>query len=130
MDIVCHLPFGKSIQVLKEACKVMMHKCINADNDVHIRDLASYLLAPDPKTEKKIPIEDLENDAIVAVQGGSDNTSTALVVIFYFLMVHRYYFDALRKELNVMFPNPTAVLDPSTLMGIRKLGKNWRLMAR
>jgi len=115
MDIMWHLPFGKSMQKIRYRAIDMMRKRVQADKDVEIRDLASHLLAGDPHTGEQISQEDLDLDAVVAIQGGSDNIATLLGLVFFYITAHPQYYHAIREELQTIIPEPTGYIDIDTL---------------
>ena len=51
-------------------------------------------------------LRDLERDAVIAILGGSDNTSLALALSCYFLASEPQYVPRLRTELAKAFPDP------------------------
>ncbi|KZT05810.1 cytochrome P450 [Laetiporus sulphureus 93-53] len=118
MDIIWHLPVGRSLTRLRDVAAQFMQRRIETDDNVTIRDLSSYLLAGDSVTGDKIPHEDLKVEAIIAIQGGSDNTSTTLAHIFYFLLSRPEYYTMLRAELDNVFANPMDHLDHGTLASL------------
>ncbi|KAI0046882.1 cytochrome P450 [Auriscalpium vulgare] len=113
MDLVWHLPAGKDMHELRRRAADMVRARINVVKPQALRDLMSYLIEA-----ADIPKEDLELDAIVAIQGGSDNTSITMGLAFYFMLSEPGTFDALRSELEKAFPDPTGSLPPAELAGL------------
>ncbi|KAF8526942.1 cytochrome P450 [Hysterangium stoloniferum] len=118
MDIMWHLPAGSEMQKLRNFAAETMRARIKADQDVQIRDLSSYLIDGNLSTEEKISQEDLELDAMVAIQGGSDNTSTTMILAIYFLLSRPPCYEKLQSELDSAFPDPLGCLDGGKLMGL------------
>ncbi|KAF8529305.1 cytochrome P450 [Hysterangium stoloniferum] len=118
MDIIWHLPVGKSMHKIRHRAAAMMRARVKAEKDVDMRDLSSHLLGGDPQTGEPLPQADLDLDAVVAVQGGSDNTAIILALAFYYLLSHSLDYERLRAELDHAFPDPTGHLDMAKLTGL------------
>lgn len=110
MDLIWHLPFGRSMHFLTDAAGAMMRTRIQRAKDTDMLDLTSYLLA-----SSEIPLKDLELDAVVAVQGGSDNTGTTMAIGLFFLLAAPHYYAKLQAELDATFKDKTGPLDWDTL---------------
>ncbi|KAF8894853.1 cytochrome P450 [Infundibulicybe gibba] len=116
MDLAWHLPLGKSMVRLRTRMSLAMQRRVKVDADTTMRDLTSYLLEGETTSGKKIPLTDLELEAIVAVQGGSDNTSTTMTLAIYYMLSSPYpYYATLQAELAKAFPDPNGSLDWGTL---------------
>jgi hypothetical protein len=74
-----------------------------------------------PRTGTKISLSDLELDAIVAIQGGSDNTGTTMAFAIYFMLANPSTYKNLQAALEEAFPDPCAPLDKTVLAGIPML---------
>ncbi|GJJ15379.1 hypothetical protein Clacol_009655 [Clathrus columnatus] len=114
MDIIWHLPFGSSMHQIQHRAAAMMRKRQGAGWKVDMSDLASYLLSGDPSTGQHLPQGDLDLDAVVAIQGGSDNTAIILSLAFFYLLSRRVtttsgnqtrYYDQLYTELRSAIPD-------------------------
>ncbi|KAJ7488119.1 cytochrome P450 [Mycena latifolia] len=114
MDIAWHLPQGKSMVRLRQFAAAVMRRRVQASADTAMRDLTSYLLDGRTSSGDPIPLEDLELDAVVAIQGGSDLTATVLCLAFYYILAsestHGYY-SKLQQELDDTFPPRDDTLD-------------------
>ncbi|KAI0341085.1 cytochrome P450 [Trametopsis cervina] len=117
MDIMWHIPAGRSMHRLLEIAEDMMRTRVQA-GAVKIRDLTSYLLDGHPRTGQQIPLADLQLDALVAIQGGSDNTGTTLGFAVWGMLSSPSTYQALQAALDKAFPDPLAPLDKKTLASI------------
>ncbi|CCM06429.1 uncharacterized protein FIBRA_08690 [Fibroporia radiculosa] len=115
MDIIWHLPVGRSMVRLRDVAATMMRNRIKSNDNIQLRDLASFLLSSNPETGERIPHSDLEIEAVVAMQGGSDNTSTTMALAFYFMLANPTYYAMLQEELDNAFPDRAGDLDPTKL---------------
>ncbi|KIJ54456.1 hypothetical protein M422DRAFT_58037 [Sphaerobolus stellatus SS14] len=115
MDIAWHMPFGQSMQRIRYRAIDMMRKRVKAAKEVEIQDLASHLLAGDPQTGEQIPQGDLDLDAVVAIQGGSDNIATILALALYFITAQPHYYQYLRAELDQVVSGSIGDLDIKVL---------------
>ncbi|KAF7335623.1 Cytochrome P450 [Mycena venus] len=112
MDLAWHLPMGKTMVRLKNVAATMMRNRVKADAETTMRDLTSYLLDGRTSSGDAIPLTDLELEAVVAIQGGSDNTSTTLSLAFYHMLISPYgYYSKLQQELDHAFPQRAGPLD-------------------
>ncbi|KDR66920.1 hypothetical protein GALMADRAFT_106087 [Galerina marginata CBS 339.88] len=114
MDISWYLPAGQSLDRLRNLAAAMMRNRVKADAETTRRDLTSYLLEGETSSGERIPLKDLELDAVVAMQGGSDNTSTTMCLAFYYMLASNLeygYYDQLQKEVDGAFPDPSGPLD-------------------
>ncbi|KAF8590792.1 cytochrome P450 [Ramaria rubella] len=118
MDIIWHLPVGKSMHGVRRRAAAMMRTRMRAEKDVDMCDLASHLLAEDPQTGQQLSQADLDLDALVAIQGGSDNTSITLVLALYFLLSCPRSYQDLRAELDKTFPDPAGHIEPNKLLDL------------
>ncbi|KAJ7097294.1 cytochrome P450 [Mycena belliarum] len=110
MDLAWHIPLGKSMVRLRDVAAAMMRNRVKADSDVTMRDLTSYL--GQTTSGERIPLTDLELDAVVAIQGGSDNTSTTLSLAFYYMLTSPHgYYAKLQQELDETFHDRDGPLD-------------------
>ncbi|KAJ7583448.1 cytochrome P450 [Mycena floridula] len=112
LDILWHIPGSRSVHYLREVAASLMRTRVKA-SDVKIRDLTSYLLEGDPRTGKQISLSDLELDAIIAIQGGSDNTATTMALAIYFILAYPSMYKRLQAELEQVFPESISPLDRS-----------------
>ncbi|EGN93361.1 hypothetical protein SERLA73DRAFT_189569 [Serpula lacrymans var. lacrymans S7.3] len=118
MDLVLHLPKSKYLFRLIDIGADMIRTRIQADKDVTMRDLSSYLLEGDAQSGEKLSQADLELDSAVAVQGGSDNTAVIISLAFYFMLVQPKYYEMLRAELDGAFSDCTGHLDNTKLANL------------
>ncbi|KAF8178952.1 cytochrome P450 [Pholiota molesta] len=104
MDLIWHLPAGKSMVRLRERAAAMMRTRVKADSTTTVRDLTSYLVRFSASVGHSIPC--------------SDNTSTTMALAFYFMLSapKQYgYYSRLRAELDAAFPDPLGGLSLETL---------------
>ncbi|KAJ7748813.1 cytochrome P450 [Mycena maculata] len=66
-------------------------------------DICSHLLVGDSESAKKLSDEDLEHDALFAIQAGSDTSSGVLILLLYYILANRDVYQKLTQELNVHF---------------------------
>ncbi|KAF8515285.1 cytochrome P450 [Gautieria morchelliformis] len=118
MDILWHLPAGKGLHRMQHVATEMMRTRIKADKNVEMRDLASYLIEGNTQTGEKIPLPDLEVEAVVAITAGSDTTSVVLSITTYFLLADPSNYQKLQAELDHAIPDRTGYLDPNTLINL------------
>ncbi|KAL4262103.1 cytochrome P450 family protein [Pleurotus pulmonarius] len=121
MDLIWHLPAGNSMVLLRERAAAMMRNRVRMDSATTTRDIASYLLEGVMQSGEKIPLTDLELEAVVAIQGGSDNTSTTMALAFYFILSapREYaYYTRLQAELDAAFPDPLGPLSLESLSAL------------
>nr|VWO96798.1 Cytochrome P450 monooxygenase AKT7 (EC (AK-toxin biosynthesis protein 7) [Ganoderma boninense] len=109
MDILWHLPLTARMRAHEKNAAEMMRTRVKAVDLPGYRDLSSYLIDGD------VCLKDLEADAIVAIIGGSDNTSITVTFAIYFLLAAPEYHRRLRKELDDAFPDPASPLSLATL---------------
>ncbi|KAJ8463955.1 hypothetical protein ONZ51_g9915 [Trametes cubensis] len=109
LDILWHMPATKNMHTLEHLAATMMQRRMKSKDLPEFRDLSSYLL------EAEIPQNELEADAVVAIMGGSDNTSITVSLAIFYLLSHRRYYDRLREELFQTFPDPMASLQMDEL---------------
>ncbi|KAL1949719.1 hypothetical protein VTO73DRAFT_8600 [Trametes versicolor] len=102
LDILWHMPFTKKMHLLDDLAALMMTNRVKSKDLPEYRDLSSYWMAAG------IPQHELETDAVVAIIGGSDNTSITVSIAIYFLLAHREYYNRLYAELAQAFPDPMA----------------------
>ncbi|KAI9056790.1 cytochrome P450 [Trametes sanguinea] len=112
LNILWHLSLTKPMRAVERLAAQMMRTRAESVDLPEYRDLASYLLEAD------IPMHELETDAIVAIIGGSDNTSITTSLAIFFLLSHREYYDRLRKELDAAFPDPMCSLQTEELTAL------------
>ncbi|TFK91285.1 cytochrome P450 [Polyporus arcularius HHB13444] len=112
MDIMWHIPTSKTMRHLISNSKEMMLTRLKTKPRPGQRDLMSYLI------EAGVPQLDLEREALVAIQAGSDNTSITMSLSLYFLLAEPRYYDQLQTELDKAFPNPTGPLPVNDLMAL------------
>ncbi|KAI0046870.1 cytochrome P450 [Auriscalpium vulgare] len=113
MDILWHIPVGKDMHELQKRAADMVRTRLNVVKPQALRDLMSYLIEAG-----NIPQEDLELDAVIAIQAGSDNTSITMGLAFYFMLSEPDTLDTLRSELEKAFPDPTGALPPAELAAL------------
>ncbi|KAM5544703.1 hypothetical protein V8D89_001601 [Ganoderma adspersum] len=112
LDILWHLPLTARMHAHEKNAAEMMRNRVEAVDLPGYRDLSSYLA---------ICLKDLEADAIVAIIGGSDNTSITVTLAIYFLLSTPEYYHRLRKELGEAFPDPASPLSLNTLAELELL---------
>ncbi|THH05069.1 hypothetical protein EW146_g10002 [Bondarzewia mesenterica] len=117
MDILWYIPGSESIHRLRHVAASMMRKRVQAKG-VKIRDLSSYLIEGDPRSGEQISMSDLEVDAVIAIQGGSDNTGITLALAIYFILSHLPAYHTLQADLDNVFPDATAPLDKRKLAAV------------
>ncbi|PIL32218.1 cytochrome P450 [Ganoderma sinense ZZ0214-1] len=113
LDILWHLPFTARMRRHGDHAIEMMHKRVEAVDLPGYRDLASYLI------DGGVSGLDLDADAVVAIVGGSDNTSITVTFAMYFLLATPEFYLRLRKELDAAFPDPAV---PLSLNKLAELG--------
>ncbi|KAF8069224.1 cytochrome P450 [Lyophyllum atratum] len=111
LDILWHLPASQDVHQLRRAAQRMMQNRVKQSKNVDIQDVSSYLLAGDPASGDHIPDTELEIDALVAVQAGSDNTATLLGMAFYYILADRRIYRKLQQELDAHFSDPKDTLE-------------------
>ncbi|KAF7297941.1 Protein-S-isoprenylcysteine O-methyltransferase [Mycena chlorophos] len=114
VDLAWHIPPGKNMVRLREDCaKKMVHRVESSDK-VLVPDLASYWLNAE---EHRPTLEDMKVDAVIAQQGGSDNTAITLSLAIFFLVTseHGASIAKLRAELDEAFADPTGTLNLDVL---------------
>ncbi|KAI0648784.1 cytochrome P450 [Trametes meyenii] len=109
LDILWRLPTSRSMRRLIENSRYMMHSRLQAKELPPYRDLSSYLI------EAGLPQLDLEREALVAIQAGSDNTSITMSLVLFFMLAEPRYYQRLRAELEQTFANPLGPLPASDL---------------
>ncbi|TFK91279.1 cytochrome P450 [Polyporus arcularius HHB13444] len=112
MDILWHIPTSKTMRRLISNSREMMLNRLKTKPRPGQRDLMSYLI------EAGVPQLDLEREALVAIQAGSDNTSITMSLSLYFLLAEPRYYKKLQAELDKAFPNPTGPLPVNELMAL------------
>ncbi|KAI0706361.1 cytochrome P450 [Earliella scabrosa] len=100
MDILWHAPATRDMHILVRRAAEMTQKRVKTKDLPAFRDLMSYLI------DGGVRLRDLERDAVIAILGGSDNTSLALALSCYFLASEPQYVPRLRAELSKAFPDP------------------------
>ncbi|GJE88926.1 cytochrome P450 [Phanerochaete sordida] len=110
LDIVWRLPLGRSMHRLTEIAAELMDHRLRITEPPSFRDLVSFLAE-----DETVPERDLRLEAIVAIQGGSDNTSITMTLAAYFITTQQKYFQLLRTELETMFTDPIGPLPDSSL---------------
>lgn len=63
----------------------------------------------------KIPQADLELEAVIAVQAGSDNSGMTVGLALFFLLASPEYYSKVQTELDATFSDKTGPLDMDTL---------------
>ncbi|KAJ3018977.1 hypothetical protein NUW54_g201 [Trametes sanguinea] len=111
-DILWHLSVTKPMHLLQRLAAQMMRDRVNSVDLPEYRDLASYLLEAD------IPLHELETDAIVAIIGGSDNTSITTSLAIFYLLTHPEYYRRLRSEVDEAFPDSMASFQTEELAAL------------
>ncbi|PIL32262.1 cytochrome P450 [Ganoderma sinense ZZ0214-1] len=109
LDILWHLPLTARMRAHEKNAAEMMRTRVKAVDLPGYRDLSSYLI------DGEVCLKDLEADAIVAIIGGSDNTSITVTFAIYFLLSTPQYYRRLRKELDEAFLDPASPLSLNTL---------------
>ncbi|KIP04469.1 hypothetical protein PHLGIDRAFT_193285 [Phlebiopsis gigantea 11061_1 CR5-6] len=110
MDLIWHLPVGGAVHRMLLLGAQMVHTRLQVKEQAPYRDLMSYLTA-----DGKIHVDDLELDAVIAILGGSDNTSITMALAVFFLTTEPRYYEQLRAEVAAAFPDPNAPLEHDTL---------------
>lgn len=129
LDIVWRLPLGRAMHRLTELAAELMENRLRVAEPRSFRDLVSFLVRPlhpfcgralsSRQTEDgTIPERDLHLEAIVAIQGGSDNTSITMTLATYFIVTQPHTLAALRAELAAAFPDPTGPLPDDRLSAL------------
>ncbi|KAI0648753.1 cytochrome P450 [Trametes meyenii] len=112
MDILWHMPITRKMHRLDEFAALMMKARVHSTDLPEYRDLASFLIAAG------LSQRELETDAIVAIIGGSDNTSITVSLAIYFLLANNQYYVRLRQELDNAFPDKMASLHVDDLASL------------
>ncbi|KAJ7149971.1 cytochrome P450 [Mycena filopes] len=117
IDLAWHLPVGKAQVRLRDECAQMMQTRVQKDSEVMMRDITSYFL---DAGDARPPLEDMQVDAVVATQGGSDNTSTTTSLACYYMLSteNGRQWQKLRAELDAACPDPAAPLSWDTLASL------------
>ncbi|KAI8969884.1 cytochrome P450 [Trametes punicea] len=112
LDILWHVPATRRMHTLEDLAAQMMRARVQSKDLPEHRDLSSYLL------EAEVPLHELETDAVVAIMGGSDNTSITTSLAIFYLLWNRQYYDRLREELFTAFPDPMCSLQMDELAAL------------
>ncbi|KAI0763298.1 cytochrome P450, partial [Trametes elegans] len=112
LDVLWQIPASRNMRRLIENSRDIMLRRLNAAQPPSYRDLSSYLI------EAGIPQLDLEREALVAIQAGSDNTSITISLVLFFILAERRYYKQLRSELDKAFSNPLGDLPASDLANL------------
>ncbi|GJE88938.1 cytochrome P450 [Phanerochaete sordida] len=102
LDILWRIPLGGSMHRMARLGENLMKTRLQAAEYPSFRDLVSFLTEDDT-----IPERDLNLDALVAIQGGSDNTSITLTLAVFFVTTEPKYSQRLRFQLSEVFSDPT-----------------------
>ncbi|KAI0833790.1 cytochrome P450 [Trametes gibbosa] len=109
MDIMWHIPATKDMHQIVRLASQMTRTRVQSKDLPDFRDLISYLM------EGGVELREMERDAVIGILGGSDNTSIAMALSFYFLVSEPQCFANLRAELDAAFPDPLGPLPQTTL---------------
>ncbi|KAJ8486823.1 hypothetical protein ONZ51_g4573 [Trametes cubensis] len=112
LDILWHVSATKSMHTLEHLAAEMMRTRVKSKDLPEFRDLTSYLLEAD------VPQNELEADSVVAIMGGSDNTSITISLAIFFLLSHQQYYHRLREELFAAFPDPMTSMQMDELAAL------------
>ncbi|KAJ8486845.1 hypothetical protein ONZ51_g4587 [Trametes cubensis] len=110
MDILWSLPTPTRANWSMSLIEQAIHGVMKGASEFH--GLLSYLLSAG------VPERDIFRDAVVALQGGSDNISVILTLSVYYLLYNPLYYHRLRRELDEAFPDPLASLPADTLAAL------------
>ncbi|EIN09212.1 cytochrome P450 [Punctularia strigosozonata HHB-11173 SS5] len=101
LDILWHLPFSSHLHQLRQKAGNMMQARINAGrkHEISIRDISGYWLEGHPQSRRQMTKTDLEVNALVAIEAGSDNTSLSISLALYFVLSSPGYWNKLQSEL-------------------------------
>ncbi|KAJ6459415.1 cytochrome P450 [Mycena vulgaris] len=116
MDIMWHASESEAVNLrrLREVCGSMMRSRLQ-HMDAEGRDFTSHFLDHNIRTGDRPTSSDLELEALVAVQGGSDNPGTQLILAMFLLISHPSVLHTLQAELDVRFTDPAEPLDAKAL---------------
>ncbi|KAJ7872327.1 cytochrome P450 [Mycena olivaceomarginata] len=111
IDLAWHLPIGESQVRLRDEAAVMVEKRVREDSEITMRDVVSYFLSADEHVRPSL--EDMKLDAVIGIEGGSDNVSIMTsLASFYLLSTEggRKQWAKLRDEVDKAFPDPLGSL--------------------
>lgn len=100
MDILWHAPATRDMHILVRRAAEITRKRVETKELPAFHDLMTYLI------EGGVRLKELERDAVIAILGGSDNTSLALTLACCFLAAEPKYHKLLRAELDKCFRDP------------------------
>ncbi|KAI0341082.1 cytochrome P450 [Trametopsis cervina] len=121
MEILWYLPGSELLHRAERYAAAMMNNRVMA-HDVSIRDLSSYLLDANPRTGEKVPLRDLELEAVQAIPAGSDNTASTLTIALFYLLSNPVVYKTLQTELDKVFHDHTIPIEDTKLESIEYLG--------
>ncbi|KAJ7083592.1 cytochrome P450 [Mycena belliarum] len=117
LDIMWYASESDAVNLrrLREVCGSMMRSRLQHKN-VDKQDLTSYFLDHDIRVGDRPTPSDMELEALVAVQGGSDNPGSQLIMAMFLLITNPNVLRTLQTQLDDIFPESTQWhLDPRAL---------------
>ncbi|KAI0788198.1 cytochrome P450 [Fomes fomentarius] len=109
VDILWRFQRSTQMHRLERNVSKMVSHRLRAKGEPGQRDLMTYLI------NAELPPLDIERDALVAMQAGSDNTALTMTLILYFLLAEPRYYRAIQQELDEAFPSATGPLPVNDL---------------
>nr|GAT57938.1 cytochrome P450 [Mycena chlorophos] len=111
VHLAYHLPIAKAQMRFFKECGEMMAERVLKDGETAVPDIASHFLGAEG--HYRPTLEEMQLDALVVIQGGSDNTSmTASLACFHLLSSQGgRQWMALQAELDGAFQDITSDLD-------------------
>ncbi|KAJ7709643.1 cytochrome P450 [Mycena rosella] len=117
-SIYCHIPWAAhSMQLIRLPSRDRLRQ-FGTDNALRrlkstttTKDLWYHLMDEAGLEKTKPPLGDVVADGAIAVVAGADTAATALSSLFFLLLSHRKYYQALQEEVDAHFPLGADPLD-------------------
>ncbi|KAJ7679340.1 cytochrome P450 [Mycena polygramma] len=121
-DVICYLPemFIRDIHVLRRTTMRLFSS--RKQMQVSQADICSHLLQDhDGPSTEKLSDEELEYDALFAIQAGSDTTSSVFTFLVYYVLADQAVHSKLTAELDKKFPRGIEQSEMPTLFQLEYL---------